>query len=137
MQLKSSQLEAWDDKHEIPLTRAIPIPFPLPSACVISSDGFPDANPRQPMIAAQNPGDAPGRESHSWKEVLAMFAPRRIIVPTDFTEDSDRALKEAIDIATVSHGKVYLLHVDQSVPIVIGNRSSSRMSSWPSRRMTS
>jgi len=49
-----------------------------------------------------------------------MFAPRKILVPTDFTEDSDRALREAIDIARVSHGKVYLLHVDQGVPIVVG-----------------
>ena len=49
-----------------------------------------------------------------------MFAPRKILVPTDFTEDSDRALKEAIDIATVSHGKVYLLHIDQSVPFAVG-----------------
>lgn len=49
-----------------------------------------------------------------------MFAPRRILVPTDFTEDSDRALREAIDIAAVSSGKVYLLHVDQSVPFAVG-----------------
>ena len=49
-----------------------------------------------------------------------MFAPRKILVPTDFTEDSDRALREAIDIARVSHGKVYLLHVDQGVPVVVG-----------------
>jgi nucleotide-binding universal stress UspA family protein len=49
-----------------------------------------------------------------------MFAPKRILVPTDFTEDSDRALKEAIDIATVSHGMVYLLHVDRSVPFAVG-----------------
>jgi nucleotide-binding universal stress UspA family protein len=49
-----------------------------------------------------------------------MFAPRKILVPTDFTEDSDRALRKAIDIAMVSHGKVYLLHVDQGVPIVVG-----------------
>ncbi len=49
-----------------------------------------------------------------------MFAPRRILVPTDFTEDSDRALREAIDIATASGGKVFLLHVDQSVPFVVG-----------------
>jgi nucleotide-binding universal stress UspA family protein len=49
-----------------------------------------------------------------------MFAPRRILVPTDFSEDSDRALREAIDIAAVSHGKVYLLHVDQSVPFAVG-----------------
>ena len=45
---------------------------------------------------------------------------RRILVPTDFTEDSDRALREAIDIAAVSRGKVYLLHVDPSVPFVVG-----------------
>jgi nucleotide-binding universal stress UspA family protein len=49
-----------------------------------------------------------------------MFAPKRILVPTDFTVDSDRALKEAIDIATVTHGKVYLLHVDPSVPFAVG-----------------
>jgi universal stress protein A len=51
---------------------------------------------------------------------MIMFAPRKILVPTDFTEDSDRALREAIDIAAVSRGKVYLLHVDQGVPIVVG-----------------
>ncbi len=50
-----------------------------------------------------------------------MFAPRKILVPTDFTEDSARALREAIDIAAVSRGKVYLLHVDQKVPLVVGD----------------
>ena len=45
----------------------------------------------------------------------------RILVPTDFTEDSDRALREAIDIAAVSRGKVYLLHVDQKVPLAVGD----------------
>jgi nucleotide-binding universal stress UspA family protein len=49
-----------------------------------------------------------------------MFAPRRILVPTDFTDDSDRALREAIDIAAVSHAKIYMLHVDQSVPAIVG-----------------
>jgi nucleotide-binding universal stress UspA family protein len=49
-----------------------------------------------------------------------MFAPRRILVPTDFTGDSDRALREAIDIAAVSHAKVYMLHVDSSVPFAVG-----------------
>ena len=49
-----------------------------------------------------------------------MFAPRRILVPTDFTDDSDRALKEAIDIAAASRGRVYMLHVDQSVPFAVG-----------------
>jgi nucleotide-binding universal stress UspA family protein len=49
-----------------------------------------------------------------------MFAPRRILVPTDFTVDSDRALREALEIATVSRGRVYMLHVDQSVPFAVG-----------------
>jgi len=52
---------------------------------------------------------------------MIMFAPRKILVPTDFTEDSDRALREAIDIAAISRGKVYLLHVDQKVPLVVGD----------------
>ena len=50
-----------------------------------------------------------------------MFEPRRILVPTDFTEDSDRALREAIDIASATSGKVYLLHVDERMPIVVGD----------------
>jgi len=49
-----------------------------------------------------------------------MFAPRRILVPTDFTNDSDRALREAIEIAASSHGRVYMLHVDKSVPFAVG-----------------
>jgi nucleotide-binding universal stress UspA family protein len=49
-----------------------------------------------------------------------MFTPRRILVPTDFTDDSDRALREAIDIAAVSNAKIYMLHVDQSVPFAVG-----------------
>lgn len=49
-----------------------------------------------------------------------MFGPKRILVPTDFTEDSDRALREAIDIAATSRGKVYLLHVDRTVPFILG-----------------
>jgi universal stress protein A len=55
------------------------------------------------------------------KEVITMLEPRRILVPTDFTEDSDRALREAIDIAAASRGRVYLLHVDDRLPIVIGD----------------
>ncbi len=50
-----------------------------------------------------------------------MFEPRRILVPTDFSENSERALREAIDIAAVSHGKVYLLHVDDRMPIAVGD----------------
>src|SRR5690606_22094235 len=55
------------------------------------------------------------------REVMIMFAPRKILVPTDFTEDSDRALREAIDIAAASRGKVYLLHVDERLPIAVGD----------------
>jgi nucleotide-binding universal stress UspA family protein len=50
-----------------------------------------------------------------------MFEPRRILVPTDFSENSERALREAIGIAAVSHGKVYLLHVDDRMPIAVGD----------------
>jgi nucleotide-binding universal stress UspA family protein len=35
----------------------------------------------------------------------------RILVPTDFSPDSDRALKEALDIAKQNNAKVFLLHV--------------------------
>jgi nucleotide-binding universal stress UspA family protein len=49
-----------------------------------------------------------------------MFGPKRILVPTDFTADSDRALREAIDLAAASRGKVYLLHVDEKIPLVVG-----------------
>ncbi len=44
-----------------------------------------------------------------------MFAPKNILVPTDFSEYSDRALQEAIDIARQYHSKIYLLHVTQMV----------------------
>ena len=50
-----------------------------------------------------------------------MFAPKRILVPTDFTEDSDRALREAVDIARSLNAKIFLLHVDERVPIVGGD----------------
>lgn len=45
-----------------------------------------------------------------------MFAPKNILVPTDFSKYSDKALKEAVDIATQYGSKIYLLHViDQQV----------------------
>jgi nucleotide-binding universal stress UspA family protein len=40
-----------------------------------------------------------------------MFAPKNILVPTDFSEYSDRALMAARDIALPFHARVYLLHV--------------------------
>jgi universal stress protein A len=45
-----------------------------------------------------------------------MFAPKNILVPTDFSKYSDMALKTAIDIASRYDSKIYLLHViDQQV----------------------
>ena len=40
-----------------------------------------------------------------------MFAPKNILVPTDFSEFSDRALKEAVDIAVQNKSRINLLHV--------------------------
>jgi len=40
-----------------------------------------------------------------------MFAPKNILVPTDFSKFSDEALKEAADIAVQFKSKIYLLHV--------------------------
>ncbi len=44
-----------------------------------------------------------------------MFAPKRILVPTDFSSDSDEALKEAVELAKQYHSKVYLLHVSEPI----------------------
>jgi nucleotide-binding universal stress UspA family protein len=40
-----------------------------------------------------------------------MFAPKNILVPTDFSKYADAALKKAVDIATEHDTKIYLLHV--------------------------
>jgi len=40
-----------------------------------------------------------------------MLAPTRILVPTDFSEHSDKALLQALDIALEYNAKVYVLHV--------------------------
>lgn len=40
-----------------------------------------------------------------------MFAPKNILVPTDFSIYSDKALKEAVDIAVQNKSKIHLLHV--------------------------
>jgi universal stress protein A len=40
-----------------------------------------------------------------------MFAPKRILVPTDFSEFSDHALTEAMDIARQHKSTVYVFHV--------------------------
>jgi universal stress protein A len=40
-----------------------------------------------------------------------MFAPKKILVPTDFSVYADNALKQAIDIAKQNNAKIYLFHV--------------------------
>jgi len=40
-----------------------------------------------------------------------MLRPTKILVPTDFSEYSDKALKQALDIATQYKAKVFVLHV--------------------------
>ena len=40
-----------------------------------------------------------------------MLKPTRILVPTDYSEYSSKALRQAIDIAKEYNAKVYLLHV--------------------------
>ncbi len=45
-----------------------------------------------------------------------MFKPHNILVPIDFSEESDRALDDAFTIAKRFHSKVHLLHVIQNRP---------------------
>lgn len=40
-----------------------------------------------------------------------MFLPKKILVPTDFSEHSDRALQKALDMAQQARAQVTLLHV--------------------------
>mgnify|MGYP001048695879 CR=1 FL=1 len=40
-----------------------------------------------------------------------MLAPTRILVPTDFSEFSDKAVRQALDIAKQYEAKVYVVHV--------------------------
>jgi nucleotide-binding universal stress UspA family protein len=42
---------------------------------------------------------------------IIMFAPKKILVPTDFSVYADNALKQAIDIAKQNKAKIYLFHV--------------------------
>jgi universal stress protein A len=44
-----------------------------------------------------------------------MLKPTKILVPTDFSEFSDKALKQALDIGRQYKAKVYLLHVIPSM----------------------
>lgn len=50
-----------------------------------------------------------------------MFAPKRILVPTDFSEESDEALKQALELAKQFNAKVYLLHVAEPITQCAGD----------------
>ncbi len=49
-----------------------------------------------------------------------MLVPTRILVPTDFSEFSGKALRQALDIANEYQAKVFLLHVVHEVMDVTG-----------------
>jgi universal stress protein A len=44
-------------------------------------------------------------------EGLRMLQPTRILVPTDFSAESDKALKQALDMAKQNNARVFILHV--------------------------
>jgi nucleotide-binding universal stress UspA family protein len=44
-------------------------------------------------------------------ELMQMLKPTKILVPTDFSKYSDKALKQALDIAKQYRAKVFLLHI--------------------------
>jgi nucleotide-binding universal stress UspA family protein len=46
---------------------------------------------------------------------IVMFAPKRILVPTDFSDSSDEALKQAMELAKQYNARVYLLHVAEPI----------------------
>jgi len=50
-----------------------------------------------------------------------MFAPKRILVPTDFSDYSDEALKQALELAKQYNAKVYLLHVAEPITQCVGD----------------
>lgn len=50
-----------------------------------------------------------------------MFAPKRILVPTDFSDYSDEALKQALELAKQYNAEVYLLHVANPITQCAGD----------------
>lgn len=51
-----------------------------------------------------------------------MFKPTKILVPTDFSNASDKALQEAVDVAGQYHASITLLHVlDRDVQQCMGD----------------
>jgi len=50
-----------------------------------------------------------------------MFAPKAILVPTDFSEFSERAFRKALDISKSFSAKIYILHVMRLLPLSVGD----------------
>lgn len=55
-----------------------------------------------------------------------MFMPKKILVPTDFTADSDIALRESVEIAKQFSAHITLIHVDDKIQEVGGDFSLNR-----------
>jgi universal stress protein A len=53
---------------------------------------------------------------------MQVFSPKKILVPTDFSDYSETAFRETLDVAKRNNSKVYLLHViDDHVEQIIGD----------------
>jgi universal stress protein A len=46
-----------------------------------------------------------------------MFRPKNILVPVDFSEASEKAVQDAVDIAIQNDAAVYLLHVNEIIQL--------------------
>ncbi len=73
-----------------------------------------------------------------------MFAPKSILVPTDFSEYSDRAIKQAVDIAEQNNAKIFLLHVvdrlqqcaiDYCIPLEVMQKVQSESEKEATKKM--
>lgn len=51
---------------------------------------------------------------------------KKIIVPTDFSEQADNALRVAADIARENNGEIFLLH-QLDLPLHLANNASSNL----------
>jgi universal stress protein A len=58
-----------------------------------------------------------------------MLKPTKVLVPTDFSEHSDKALEQALDIAEQYHAKVFLLHVvhEEIHPVILKHSPSKEL----------
>ncbi len=59
------------------------------------------------------------------------FPPRRILVPTDFSEHSEHAVKYAASMAARNEGHVTILHVAPDIPAIVSPiPESTAMQAW-------